>query len=213
MEEDTNLENAIKGLTNGAKKAATNNPIANFLIAKIKFGAFIIVGSTLLIIIAIGLVSALVRWTLELSGFENAVESSKKYIGVTNGVKGSSSSIKSGSKVEQAIAAAETMVGGNYVWGAEDPDSRTFDCSGLTKWVYAQVGIEISHQSESQRDEADVVKPVEEAVPGDILWRSGHVGLYIGDGQVIEASSPSVGIIRDDTSGFTHALHWNAMDA
>ena len=154
------------------KNILTENPIANFLKASIKIKAFIFVGFVLIVVMLIGLISALIRDFLGLSLFDEAINSTEKFIGLTTASSASSSNIKVGSKAEQVIAAAESMLGGTYVWGASDPANRTFDCSGLTSWVYSQVGITIPHQSGQQKDTAIHVKPVSEAVPGDILWRS-----------------------------------------
>lgn len=99
------------------------------------------------------------------------------------------------------VKAAESMIGGTYIFGAESPETRTFDCSGLTKWCYSQIGIDIEHQSESQAKYC--TKPASEAQPGDIVWRSGHVGICIGNGKTVEAMDPSSGIQYGTVSSFT----------
>ena len=85
---------------------------------------------------------------------------------------------------------AKSRLGCPYVWGATGPD--TFDCSGLTQWCYAKAGIKIPRNSEQQHDAAAATgncHPVSDGgmQPGDILWKSGHVGIYIGDGKFIHA--------------------------
>ena len=87
---------------------------------------------------------------------------------------------------------AWSKVGCDYVWGAEGPWS--FDCSGLVKCAYAQAGVSLYHQSGVQGS-AGSYRSVSEAEPGDILWKSGHVGIYVGDGQCIHASTYGVGVI------------------
>ena len=154
------------------KKLITENPIANFLKATIKIKAFIFVGFVLLIVIAIGLISALIRDFLGLKVFDDTIKTMENIFGVTTTSSASSSNVKPNSNAAKVIAAAESMLGGSYVWGASDPANRTFDCSGLTSWAYSQVGIIITHQSESQKNEANHIKPISEAVPGDILWKS-----------------------------------------
>jgi cell wall-associated NlpC family hydrolase len=86
-----------------------------------------------------------------------------------------------------AVAAAETRLGDEYVWGAAGP--TTFDCSGLVQWAFAQVGISLPHYSGAQF--ADGVQiPMADLEPGDLVFFSNpgeHVAIYIGGGQVIEA--------------------------
>jgi cell wall-associated NlpC family hydrolase len=82
---------------------------------------------------------------------------------------------------------AYSRLGCPYVWGATGPNA--FDCSGLTQWCYAQAGISIPRTSSEQRAQAPAVLSVSAAQPGDILWRSGHVGICIeaGGGKYIAA--------------------------
>ena len=116
------------------------------------------------------------------------------------------------SKAGLILASAETMLGGTYIWGAESPESKAFDCSGLTKWCYSLAGVGISHYSEAQFAQAAKVYSIEEAVPGDILWRPGHVGIYIGNGMTVEAKGKNYGIVYGDAKSFMKALHFNALD-
>ena len=90
------------------------------------------------------------------------------------------------------VSAAYSMVGGTYVYGAYSPGSRTFDCSGLVAYCYAQAGYNLPHYSEAQHSYC--TKPISQAQPGDIVWKPGHVGIYIGDGKTIEARDPQLGI-------------------
>lgn len=82
------------------------------------------------------------------------------------------------------VAAAYSKLGCPYVWGASGPNS--FDCSGLVMWCYAQAGVSLDHYSGSQGQSGAII-PLSQAQPGDILWKSGHVGIYIGNGQYIHA--------------------------
>lgn len=93
---------------------------------------------------------------------------------------------------------ALSKVGCAYVWGAEGPNS--FDCSGLVKCAYAQAGVSLSHYSGSQGS-AGSYRSLSEAQPGDILWKNGHVGIYIGGGQYVHASTYGVGVIVSNVSG------------
>lgn len=112
-----------------------------------------------------------------------------------------------GSVVDYALS----RIGCPYEWGAEGPNS--FDCSGLVRWAYLQIGISLPHYSGSLYDIADQRVPVSEARPGDVLWRSGHVGIAVGYGGVPYVHAPTFGAYVRDTdplswSGFTHALRF-----
>lgn len=85
---------------------------------------------------------------------------------------------------QQIVDKAMTKLGTPYKWGATGPN--TFDCSGFTQWVYRQNGISIPRTSAEQKSAGKVIS-LSELQPGDIVWRSGHVGIYIGGGQYIHA--------------------------
>lgn len=110
-----------------------------------------------------------------------------------------------------AYSYACSRIGCPYVWGAEGPDS--FDCSGLVTWAYRQLGIELPHQSESQMACATRVVSVNEARPGDVLWRYGHVGIAGGYGGTPYVHAPTFGACVRNTdslswSNFTNALQF-----
>lgn len=86
---------------------------------------------------------------------------------------------------------AYSRLGCPYVWGATGPN--TFDCSGLTQWCYAQAGISIPRTSSEQRAQAPAVLSVSAAQPGDILWRSGHVGICVEAGGGTYIAAPHTG--------------------
>lgn len=98
------------------------------------------------------------------------------------------------------VNAALSMVGGRYVFGGYDPANRTFDCSGLVQYCYAQVGIGLDHYTESQKRYC--TKSISEARPGDIVYRRNHTGIYIGNGRTVEAHSPAEGIGWGSASRF-----------
>ena len=102
------------------------------------------------------------------------------------------------------VAAAYSKLGCPYVWGASGPNS--FDCSGLVMWCYAQAGVSLDRYSGSQGQSGAII-PLSQAQPGDILWKSGHVGIYIGNGQYIHApQTGDVVKIASNVSRFTCAV-------
>lgn len=85
------------------------------------------------------------------------------------------------------------FVGNPYVYGGSSLTNGT-DCSGFTMAVYAQFGYSLSHSSGVQMGQGTAVS-LDAVQPGDIICYSGHVGLYIGGGQIVHASTESTGII------------------
>jgi cell wall-associated NlpC family hydrolase len=98
------------------------------------------------------------------------------------------------SAVQIAIAAAESVIGTQYVWGSADPNVG-FDCSGLVLWSYAQAGIYLPHSSAMMYDMLPHLSQ-SELVAGDLLFfytPVSHVSLYLGGGSMIDASHPGPG--------------------
>jgi len=94
------------------------------------------------------------------------------------------------SAADTAVAAARSKEGFPYVYGAAGPNA--FDCSGLTYWSWAQAGVTIPRTSRGQAGLPSV--PLSQLLPGDLVTYYSpvhHVAMYIGDGQVIHASTPS----------------------
>lgn len=85
---------------------------------------------------------------------------------------------------EQALDFALSKKGSDYVWGGNGPD--VFDCSGLTKWAYAQVGVVLNRIA---IDQASNGYAVDTPALGDIVVLNGgsHVGLYAGNGMILNA--------------------------
>lgn len=101
--------------------------------------------------------------------------------------------ISGGSATGQAIANyACQFVGNPYVFGGTSLTNGT-DCSGFTQAVYRHFGISIPRDSTSQRSVGRAVSYAE-AAPGDIICYAGHVALYLGNGSIVHASTPSTGI-------------------
>lgn len=91
------------------------------------------------------------------------------------------------SKGAQVVSIAMQYLGVPYVWGSADP-SVGFDCSGLTKYVFAQVGVDLPHYAAAQYQLGYAVSR-EQLQPGDLVFfrNLGHMGMYIGGGNFIHA--------------------------
>lgn len=82
-----------------------------------------------------------------------------------------------------AVAFARSRVGTPYCWGGNGPGC--YDCSGLTSASWKAGGKGIPRTSEAQSELPEV--PMDKIQPGDILWRPGHVALYVGNGTIVHA--------------------------
>lgn len=94
-------------------------------------------------------------------------------------------------RAAQVIKFALAQIGDRYVWGAAGPDS--WDCSGLTMGAWAAAGVSLPHSSAQQFAGGRQV-PRSELTPGDLVYfykPISHVGLYIGNGQMVDAPNPS----------------------
>jgi len=117
--------------------------------------------------------------------------------------------------VEKLIALAESKLGCEYVRGAKGPN--TFDCSGFVYWCMKNAGISCSYQTSimwrtcSRYQKITSMSSIER---GDILVFSGstsatgHVGIYIGSGKMIDASS-SQGEVRTSTTVLKSGGYWS----
>jgi cell wall-associated NlpC family hydrolase len=88
---------------------------------------------------------------------------------------------------ERAVRFALRAVGTPYRYGGESPASG-FDCSGLVRWAYGRLGIDLPHSSYALAAEGRRVAH-DELRPGDILVFAGlgHVGIYIGESRMVHA--------------------------
>lgn len=98
---------------------------------------------------------------------------------------------------EMGVAVAEyacQFVGNPYVWGGTSLTNGA-DCSGFVMSVYSNFGVSLPHSSTADRTQGYAVDGLANAQPGDLVCYSGHVAIYIGDGQIVHASSSKTGII------------------
>ena len=107
---------------------------------------------------------------------------------------GSAPAASGGSGRGAAVANfALQFVGNPYVYGGSSLTNGT-DCSGFVMAVYANFGVGLPHSSGAQRGCGYDVGGIGNAQPGDIVCYSGHVGIYIGGGQIVHASTAATGI-------------------
>lgn len=83
------------------------------------------------------------------------------------------------------VSAAYSFIGVPYVWGGESYSG--VDCSGLVLMAHKAIGVRLPHSSGAQGSNGKAVPNMASALPGDVVCYSGHVGIYIGGGQMIHA--------------------------
>lgn len=102
--------------------------------------------------------------------------------------------------MDAVIAFAAAQVGKAYIWGGEGPNG--YDCSGLVMMAFRQNGIYLPHGSQAQYGLGTKI-PLSQARPGDLVFygASGatnhHVGIYVGNGRMINALNSNAGIRYD----------------
>lgn len=118
---------------------------------------------------------------------------------------GSSSAGEGSSQGKAAVAAAMSKLGTPYVWGGTG--NGGFDCSGLTQWAWRQAGVEIPRTAEAQTVGKQV--SANELQPGDLVVWDGHVAMYKGSGEMIEAGSPvETSPLRTSNMGMAFKGFW-----
>ncbi len=114
-------------------------------------------------------------------------------------------------KVDALLKLAFSFRGTPYVYGASRPGA--FDCSGFTSYVFSQFGYSLDRTSRGQVNNGRSVSR-SELKPGDLVFSSdnvdpiGHVGMYIGDGQFIHASTGKGQVIITDLDSYYYAEHY-----
>lgn len=108
-------------------------------------------------------------------------------------------SADSSSLGQQVADFALQFVGNPYVYGGTSLTNGA-DCSGFVMSVYANFGVSLPHSANADRKRGTGVASIQEAIPGDLVCYSGHVGIYIGNGQIVHASNSRTGIIVSDAN-------------
>lgn len=107
-------------------------------------------------------------------------------------------------RAERAVTAALGAVGTPYRWGGESP-ATGFDCSGLVRWAYGRVGVDLPHHSYALYGEGRRVRE-SQLEAGDILFFEGlgHVGLYVGNGRMVHSpeTGRNVEVVRLSTTSY-----------
>ncbi len=112
----------------------------------------------------------------------------------------------------EVVSLAKKQVGKRYVWGATGPSS--FDCSGLTQYLYKNCGKSIPRVSGDQYSSSSKIKK-SSLKKGDLVFFSGssggsvgHVGIYIGDNKMIHAANSNTGVVTTSMSDSYYVKHY-----
>ncbi len=110
----------------------------------------------------------------------------------TSAAAGSAAASTGTTQGDAVVAGARKYLGVPYVWGGTDPD-KGLDCSGLVQKVYSELGYDLPRVSYEQARTGRAVESLAQAQPGDVLAFGSpvhHVGIYIGNDQMIHAPRP-----------------------
>lgn len=119
---------------------------------------------------------------------------------VTENPPSSSADSENATELGREIADyAMQFIGNPYVYGGTSLTNGA-DCSGFVQSVYKHFGISLPRTSGEQGSSGRAVEGLEYAKPGDLVWYSGHIGIYIGGGKIVHASNPKNGIITSDAT-------------
>ncbi len=99
---------------------------------------------------------------------------------------------------QKIVHDALSGLGGSYVWGGKT--FGAWDCSGFVSWVYAQSGIHLDAYTYTMKDQ---LLQTQNPQPGDIVFTNNyaHVGIYLGNGQMVSALNPTQGTIITPVDG------------
>jgi len=102
---------------------------------------------------------------------------------------------------QDLVAAATTYLGVPYVWGGESLDEGGLDCSGLVQRALSDIGVtDVPRVAREQMTLGTAVPSLDQALPGDLVVFGGgsHIGIYVGDGKMIDAPKPGKAVIVRD---------------
>jgi cell wall-associated NlpC family hydrolase len=108
---------------------------------------------------------------------------------------------------DTAVAAARSVIGVPYKYGGDNPQDG-FDCSGLTMWSWAQAGVSLPHSSAAQYSAIPHVSK-DDLKPGDLVFfyqPISHVGMFIGNNQMIHATHPGGSVVLETISSYWWAV-------
>lgn len=114
---------------------------------------------------------------------------------------------------DSIIENSRSLLGIKYKWAGATPE-RGVDCSGLVRYVFAKLGIDMPHSSALlAKLGSSVAKDTSAMQPGDLLVfsklkskRISHVGIYVGDGMMIHASAVSKAVVETPILEYRSAL-------
>jgi cell wall-associated NlpC family hydrolase len=110
--------------------------------------------------------------------------------------------------VEVAVRAALSQLGKPYVWAGETP-APGFDCSGLAQWAYAHAGVQLPRVAQAQYDAGPRLPAGTVPRRGDLVFFGAvtnvhHVGIYLGDGRMVDAPHTGAHVRTEPVAGFGH---------
>ena len=119
--------------------------------------------------------------------------------GSSSGSSSNSGSESTADLGQQIADYAMKFLGNPYVYGGTSLTNGA-DCSGFVQSVYKHFGISLPRTSGEQGKSGRAVDGLDNARPGDLVWYSGHIGIYIGNGKIVHASNPKNGIITSNAT-------------
>src|SRR5699024_9393057 len=139
-------------------------------------------------------------------------QSTKKKKSTSDGSGSAKSTPSQASGIGAALTAGNKFIGNSkYVFGAKDPSSGRFDCSGFVSYAFEQAGISVPRSTAGLSSVGTKVS-YSQAKPGDLVFfdtykKNGHVGIYLGGGQFI-GSQDSTGVAKVSMSNVYWSKHF-----